>query len=185
LQKPTCIIFAGPQGSGKGTQCQKLISEYGCEYFEMGAKLREASKTNELIKSYMDEGKHVPSMHTDGLVKEFLVSNPNSNILIDGYPRNHEQVIFFKESVQNSNYQIAIVYLKAEYDVLTKRMLERGRADDTLEVIQNRLNQFTELTIPALFTLQKILGCPLTPIDADRTVEEVFEEIKSSFKLFV
>lgn len=88
------ILLIGPQGSGKGTQAEKLVEKSGLFYIEMGGILREAAKTNPTIDRLINiEGKLVPdnvalSLVIEKIEKENLIKD---NILFDGFPRSIAQ----------------------------------------------------------------------------------------------
>jgi UMP-CMP kinase len=68
-------LFSGP-GSGKGTQCGKLLQEYGFVHLSAGDLLRaerdSGSEHGELINNIIKEGKIVPVAITCGLIKDAM-----------------------------------------------------------------------------------------------------------------
>ena len=69
------VFVLGKPGSGKGTQCEKLIKEFSkCRHLSAGDLLREKRKegddVGEMIENYIKEGKIVPVEITIALIKE-------------------------------------------------------------------------------------------------------------------
>ena len=82
----------GPPGSGKGTQAQRLIDQYGIPQISTGDLLRAAVKNGTDLgkeaKKFMDAGKLVPDGVVVGMVKERLTqSDAQKGFILDGFPR--------------------------------------------------------------------------------------------------
>lgn len=62
--------FLGGPGSGKGTQCEKLVEKYGFTHLSTGELLRNElsseSERSKLIRDIMDRGDPVPSVSNSG-----------------------------------------------------------------------------------------------------------------------
>jgi UMP-CMP kinase len=92
--KVTVIFVLGGPGAGKGTQCQKLVSDYGFKHLSAGDLLREeqdrpGSEFGEMIKSYIKEGTIVPMEVTIQLLENAMKTsmageNKKGLFLIDG-----------------------------------------------------------------------------------------------------
>ena len=108
-EKYKVIFIVGPPGVGKNTQCDKLVEKYKFIHFGAGDLLRaEAKKDTEygkLINSIISHGKIVPVKITCGLIKKAMDSSGKDKIfLIDGYPRNQENIDGWNE-VFGENYK--------------------------------------------------------------------------------
>lgn len=61
----------GGPGSGKGTQCEKLVEKYGFTHLSTGELLRQElaseSERSKLIRDIMERGDLVPSVSRDPL----------------------------------------------------------------------------------------------------------------------
>lgn len=73
----TVIYVLGGPGSGKGTQCAKLVRDYGFKHLSAGDLLREeqdrpGSEFGELIKNYIKEGQIVPMEVTVQLLENAM-----------------------------------------------------------------------------------------------------------------
>jgi UMP-CMP kinase len=92
--KVTVIFVLGGPGAGKGTQCQKLVADYGFKHLSAGDLLREeqdrpGSEFGEMIKTYIKEGTIVPMEVTVQLLENAMKSsieggNAKGLFLIDG-----------------------------------------------------------------------------------------------------
>ena len=178
------IFIVGPPGVGKNTQCDKLVEKYKFIHFGAGDLLRaEAKKDTEegkLVNSLISDGKIVPVKITCGLIKKAMDENGKDKIfLIDGYPRNQDNIDGWKEVFGDSYILVTSIILEADEDALIKRLLERGktsgRSDDNIDTIKKRFKSLKEETEPTVIKL-KNYG-PVYEIKADQTIENVFKEI--------
>jgi UMP-CMP kinase len=89
----TIIFVLGGPGSGKGTQCAKLVSDYGFKHLSAGDLLREeqdraGSQFGDLIKQYIKDGLIVPMEVTiqllENAITETIEKEGNRQFLIDG-----------------------------------------------------------------------------------------------------
>jgi len=79
----TVIFVLGGPGAGKGTQCQKLVSDYGFKHLSAGDLLREeqdrpGSEFGEMIKTYIKEGTIVPMEVTVQLLENAMKASIES-----------------------------------------------------------------------------------------------------------
>ncbi|XP_065829208.1 adenylate kinase isoenzyme 5-like isoform X2 [Oscarella lobularis] len=182
--KTTKIVFVlGGPGSGKGTQCERIVSQYGLVHFSAGDLLRaevaSGSKIGKQLEEIMKEGKLVPLEITIGLLEAaMLKAGDVPGFLIDGFPREINQALEFEKSIAECS--IVLSYECTE-DVMTERLLERGktsgRADDNEETIRKRLETFRQSTMPVLDHYEQ--KGKLRKIDANRPIDEVFHTTKS------
>jgi adenylate kinase len=90
------ILIMGPPGAGKGTQAERIITEFNIPHISTGDAFRLAMKQGTPIglkaKEYIDKGLLVPDEITNGIVKERL-SQPDceKGFLLDGFPRTIQQ----------------------------------------------------------------------------------------------
>ena len=100
--KDVVFVLGGP-GSGKGTQCEQLVSKYGFTHFSAGDLLRaevaSGSDQGKELEAIMKEGKLVPSRVTIGLLKKAIATSDGTKFLIDGFPRALDQAEMFEEEV--------------------------------------------------------------------------------------
>ena len=171
------LILLGPPGAGKGTQARKLAEKLGIPQISTGELFRgnieEGTKLGLEAKRYLDAGDLVPSELTNKLVED-RITQPDAadGFILDGYPRSVEQARALDEMLKNHNTKLdAVVELQVCEEELLKRLKERGRADDTEEVIHNRMQVYRDETEPLLEYYRRN---NLQPVDAVGTVDEVF-----------
>ncbi len=183
------VIFGGP-GSGKGTQSQKLSSEYGLFHISTGEVLREhialGDEFGQIANSYISKGQLIP----DDLMLKVLYKQLDMNrsktkrgIIFDGFPRTVEQAINLKQMLANYGQRVnGVIGLEVDDEILTERLLERGkltgRADDNVETIKQRLEVYHNQTQP--LRDYYIGEGKYLPIEGNGTVDEVFENIRKT-----
>ena len=123
------IVFIAPPASGKGTQSDLLVKKYGYNHISTGDLLREeAKKETELgikIRELLKTGELVSSDIVNSLLTKAL-SEDDRPFILDGYPRNMEQIPFLDDILSKIKKQIDIViYLNVPYDILVKRAIGR------------------------------------------------------------
>jgi adenylate kinase len=175
----TRLIVFGRQGAGKGTQCVRLADHYGIPHISTGDMLREAvAEGTELglrAKGLMDAGDLVPDDVMEGIVVERLAKpDAEPGWLLDGYPRTLGQVEAMQRNLGEAFVDLA-VNLDVPVDVVTERMVARGRADDTEEAIRRRLELYEEQTAPLLSWFGQ--RDRLVEIDGVGTEDDVFERL--------
>ena len=178
------IFVIGPPGVGKNTQCDKLKEKYKFIHFSTGDLLRaEISKGTEdgkLIKSIMAQGKYVPVKITCNLIKKAMDNYSKDKIfLIDGYPRNQDNIDGWLETFGNNFILITSIILDCEEKELEKRLIERtkssGRIDDNIETIKKRFKTHVEESKPIESRLKQ-LGL-FIEINANNSVDNIFNQI--------
>lgn len=150
------ILFVGPQGSGKSTQGKLLARFLGLPYVSTGDMFRGLGGE---IKQILDQGKLIDDQTTSKIVEEKLKGEEYRNgFIFDGYPRTIEQIKLFDPGFDK------VIYLFLSDAEAIKRLLARGREDDTEDAIIERLRNYHLQTDPVLDyyrqkgTLQKIDG---------------------------
>ncbi|EOO01930.1 putative uridylate kinase protein [Phaeoacremonium minimum UCRPA7] len=190
------FVLGGP-GAGKGTQCAKLVSDYGFTHLSAGDLLRAeqdrpGSQFGQLIKDYIREGKIVPMEVTVQLLEnamtEVIQKQPKggaggkkSKFLIDGFPRKMDQALKFEQAVCPAQFVLFYDCPEAEME---KRLLERGktsgRADDNAESIRKRFRTFIETSMPVVDYYEK--EGRVVKIDATPKPEAVYKTTQEKLK---
>ena len=160
----TRLVILGKQGAGKGTQCALLVEHFGIPHISTGDMLRASvSEGTELglkAKAIMDAGDLVSDDLILGIVEERLAQpDAEHGFLLDGFPRTDAQAQGLVEMLAPQGIDLAID-IEVPDDVVTQRMLARGRDDDTPEAIPRRLQLYQEETAPLLdfFSSREVLA---------------------------
>ncbi len=181
------IALFGPPGAGKGTQSKKVIEKYNLTYISTGDILREeiaeGSELGLQAKGVIERGGLVSDEIIVQIIEKKIKTNTDSNgILFDGFPRTVVQAYILEGLLLKLNTSLnCMVRLEVPKDELMKRMLERAkkekRADDTHDVIQNRLTEYKNKTIPVVdFYREKNI---YYAIDGFGSLDEVFNRIQN------
>jgi adenylate kinase len=173
------VILLGAPGVGKGTQAALAAERHGWVHLSTGELLREevaaGSQLGQEARTYMDRGDLVPDQVMVGMVAERIEALPEGSVLLlDGFPRTLPQARALEAAAPSGSLGLAL-YFTASDDVLTGRLLGRGRQDDTLEVIQHRLAVYRETTEP-LVAFYGDRGL-LREIEADRGVDAIQQDV--------
>ena len=185
-QKPRIVFVIGGPGCGKGTQCKRIVKNFGYVSFSTGDLLRQYVKDKkdgyEDIDNQMKEGKLISSSTLMKVLKEYIMDSRNKKILVDGYPRNQENIDEWEKQMKGSVEVKGALYIEVSNEEMTKRLLGRneGRADDNEETIKKRLDTFEKETKPIVDYFEKQGN--LIKIDGMKTVDEISKEIGDKFK---
>lgn len=180
------IILFGAPGVGKGTQAQILADNLGIAHLSTGDAFRAAIKGSTevglIAKQYVDSGRLVPDDVTARIVEEAM-ANPNcaNGVILDGFPRTQTQATALESILAKIGTVIhKVVNLDVDNDTIVQRLLARGRADDTEEVIKNRLSVYHQETAPLIEHFTK-LGI-LEHVNGVGTITDVSQRILSAVK---
>jgi len=184
------ILVLGPQGSGKGTQAKKLASTYGLAHISSGDLYREAiargTELGKQVEPILASGALVPDEITIPLIRDRLDRGDTlPGFILDGYPRNLAQAEALDEMLADLGRPLNVVFefqvpnRQELIDRMLKRAAEEGRPDDTLEVIQRRLDTYDRETAP-LVDYYRSRHANVVGVHADRSIDEVFHEIERS-----
>lgn len=188
---PLTLLFFGSQGAGKGTQVQMLIdylalhSDNPIIRIDMGHELRTlrdtGSHAGQLTGEVIDAGKRMPDFMPIYLQTKKLVDNltGEEHIIADGLARGPDQTRGFDDMMRffkRDNFQI--VNLVISDDSAVKRLLGRGRNDDTEEAIRRRL-AWTKTDVLPQLELLKNRGRTIHEIDGEPDVGTIHKNILS------
>jgi adenylate kinase family enzyme len=181
IPKNHIVLIIGGPGSGKGTVCCRLVSDFGFAHLSVGELLREEVAAQSALgleaASIMNAGQLVPDELVLNIVQSQL-SNLNTSVLLDGFPRTLRQAELFTVSPS------LILWLNCEDDILINRILERakhsGRDDDNLETVTQRIKTFKE-NANQIVDFYKEKGHFVT-IDGSRSIDEVYANVEESIQ---
>lgn len=170
------VVLLGPPGAGKGTQAVKLAEKLGVPQISTGdlfrSNITEGTELGLEAKRYLDAGDLVPSELTNALVDKRLDERDAADgFILDGYPRSVEQAQALDRMLEARDTKLdAVLELRVCEEELRKRLADRGRADDTEEVIHNRMMVYRDETAPLL----DYYDGTVKTVDAVGSLDEVF-----------
>ncbi|KAL3159798.1 UMP-CMP kinase 3 [Trebouxia sp. C0009 RCD-2024] len=183
LNRSIVFVLGGP-GSGKGTQCARLVEEFGIVHLSAGdllrAHMKSGSQEGNMVAQMIKDGQIVPSHVTISLLQKAMADSAQDKFLIDGFPRNDENRNAFEQ--QTGSEPDFVLFLDCPEEVMEKRLLGRqeGRTDDNIESIKKRFRVFVESSMPVIKHYEG--KGKLRRFDATPPPSEVFQQVK---KLFV
>ena len=199
---PKIIISGGP-GSGKGTQCEKLVEKYGIKHISTGDALRHHVKTGTPLgkeaKGFMERGDLVPDELVIGICKaEMETPEAKKNgWLLDGMPRTKKQCEALEDMKLVPNLFLLL-------DVPDEVMMDRAcgrrqdpitrkiyhikykpaptdeinkrliiRSDDTVEKMTNRIKQYHK----NISAVSGSYSDKIVTVNGNRSPNDVFPEV--------
>ncbi len=192
------VIFIGPQGSGKGTQIEKLdkvIAEKdpvrrivdiqtGRRFRSLAARLETYAEKK--VARTLDTGELQPDFLTYILWGEAMLDqlDAKSHLLIDGFPRTVKQADVLDDALDFfERSEVHVINLDTPEVVVRERMQGRARADDTAESIEERLRWYQEDTLPVLNYYRTRPSTIVHDLDGTDTVEGVHMQILKALNL--
>ena len=192
---PVTVLFFGSQGAGKGTQVKMLVdflrskSDRGVIHIDMGQELRNLRDTGTYAGIFtgkvIDAGERMPDFMPIYLQTKTVVDKLTGaeHIIADGLARGPDQTRSFDDMMRffkRDNFQIIDLVISDETAV--KRLLARGRNDDTEEAIRKRL-AWTKTEVFPQLQLLKERGRTIHEIDGEADTETIHKNILAALRL--
>ncbi|XP_043386600.1 adenylate kinase isoenzyme 1 isoform X1 [Chelonia mydas] len=182
LKNSKIIFVVGGPGSGKGTQCEKIVQKYGYTHLSTGdllrAEVNSGSERGKKLSAIMEKGELVPLDTVLDMLRDAMVAKADvsKGFLIDGYPREVKQGVEFEKKIAPPTL---LLYVDAGKDTMVKRLLKRGetsgRVDDNEETIKKRLDTYYKATEPVIAFYEK-RGI-IRKLNAEGSVDDVFIQV--------
>ena len=193
---PVTVLFFGSQGAGKGTQVKMLVeylrtkSDRGVVHIDMGQELRNlrdtGTYTGKLTGEIIDNGIRIYDFMAIYLQSKKLVDNftGEEHIVADGLARGEDQTEAFDDMVVKffKREDLKIINLVISDDTAVKRLMARGRNDDTEEAIRRRL-AWTKTDVLPQLQLLKTRGRTVHEIDGETDVDTIHKNILTALEL--
>jgi adenylate kinase len=187
--KSAFVVFFGPPGCGKGTQAKKIAEELGLVQISTGELFRKhlGEKTPLGVKAqaYMSKGNLVPDDITIGMVRERLQQpDAKAGALFDGFPRTGAQAEALDELLKEMGGELSMVIdFVLPIEISRQRLLGRqeGRADDSPEVIEKRLQDHNAVEASVMPHYHAQTGL-VRPIEATRSIDEIYQDVRALVK---
>jgi len=187
--KPKVLFVLGGPGAGKGTQCAKIVQNYGYVHLSAGdllraERMRPGSKVGEEIENHIRKGTIVPVEVTCTLLENAMKESGKENFLIDGFPRNKDNLDGWNRQMGDKTEVKGVLFFECSEKICVDRCLERGkqsgRSDDNEETLSKRIKTYNESTVPIIMHFDKL--DMVKRIDAAKTEEEVFAEVQKKME---
>lgn len=187
------ISILGRPGSGKGTQAELLEKKFPFEHISTGNLLRKRAKKRDFlgrkIHAILDRGMFIPTPIVFQLwmpeLERLKRQKKYQGIVFDGSPRRLYEAEMLDEVLElygwEKNFRILNLLISPKEAM--RRLLKRGRSDDEVEDIKNRLSWFHTEVDPVLRYYRK-KGF-LVDINGEQSIENVQKEILRKLKIFL
>lgn len=196
--EPQTVIFIGPQGSGKGTQIEKLRAtleavdptrrvvdiQTGRRFRAMAAK--GEGYTERHVQDTLNSGVLQPLFLSTVLWGDAMIQHVDADchVLIDGFPRIVREARILDTALTfYQRHNLHIINLDTPESVVRERMDSRAREDDTAESIEERLRWYREETLPVVEFYRQHALATVHDIDGTASIEEVEAAIRSALSV--
>ena len=179
------LIIMGPPGAGKGTQAVRIAERFGIPAISTGDifrnNIKDGTDLGRQVEEILKSGGYVPDEMTNKIIEDRLGwVDAAPGFLLDGYPRTPGQVEFLDQVLAGHGHALdGVLELNVDEEAVVSRLLKRaeieGRADDTEEVIRERMAIYHKETAP-LIEIYEQHGV-LIKVDGMGTVDEVTERV--------
>jgi len=191
MAKPQVVFVLGGPGSGKGTQCSKVIeNDSSWAHVSAGDCLRDEranpdSKDGQFINDLISKGDLVPVEITLKLIKKVMMGHCEKGVckfLLDGFPRNQDNIDGWNSMIGDSMDVCGVLFFDLSEDAMLKRLLKRGeesgRPDDNIEAIKKRFKVNMEQCLP-IVKQYEAKGVVVT-ISSEPPADEVYQSVKKA-----
>ena len=171
------IIIFGAPGAGKTVQGKLLANKYGWQW--ISSRDLMLSLQDKDISLALNNGMLVDnekSVQVLGSVLEQAHIQAGNIAVLDGFPTNVSQIYWMIEHNYLPYIKGAIV-LRVPHGELWKRLLARGRVDDTRAAIERRQNLY-DRAIHGMLHVLKTNNIRISEIDGGNSPEDVLERIE-------
>jgi UMP-CMP kinase len=184
---PLVVFVLGGPGSGKGTNCARIVENFGYTHLSAGDLLRKerqsGSELADMINTYIQEGKIVPAEVTVRLLRDAMESSNSDKFLVDGFPRDMENLACWNTIMSDIADVQFLLFLDCPNEIMVDRLLERGktsgRNDDNNESIKKRLVTYDQSTRPIIEHFRG-LG-KVREVNSNRPIDDVYGEVAIHF----
>lgn len=201
--KHRVVFVLGGPGAGKGTQSERIVSEYKSCHLSVGELLREEgpkSEHAELIESCLVSGKIVPvdislSLLRSAMDRESGLSSQYGSklFLVDGFPRNFDNLKGWSRTMPPYTTLLGALVFDCPESVLEQRILKRGetsgRSDDNLQSARKRFHTYKTQTKPVVKSLEHMQTedglVQVHHIVGEKSIDEVWDQVQTIMNSYI
>ncbi|PAA89522.1 hypothetical protein BOX15_Mlig027059g1 [Macrostomum lignano] len=186
------VFILGKPGCGKGTQSDRIVSEFGYGHMSAGELLRievqSGSPHGEMIAQRMRDGQIVPVEITCSLLEKRMDTLHQEkglvNFIIDGFPRNKDNLDGWNRQMSTKAIVRGVLLIDASDDVCAGRCLGRGsgRLDDNEATLRKRFQSFVRDTMPILDHYDR--AGLVFKVNGELEPDRVFDQVRQVFEKF-
>jgi len=170
------IIMMGVAGAGKSVQGRWIADEIGLPWLSTGEFLRmlvTGERRREMLAGKLLDDSEMIELAD----KIFHMIDVKQEFILDGFPRTIGQAEWLIAQHKAGLINIStVLHLEASEKVVTDRLLERGRQDDTKEAIAARFAEYRAVTLPIIKDFED-KGITVHHVSGEGAPEEIHQKI--------
>ena len=181
------ILVLGPPGSGKTVNAQKISRRYGIPAISMADLLEQAggwgkAGSKKMLEASVESGDLVSDEVLITLLEQRLgKSDARKGFLLDGIPSTAKQAEYLEGVAARRRLgEPLVVHLMVPDATARQRMLKRGRANDTLEIVERRLAEYRAQAELLLKRYRRVVA-----IDATGSPDDVWQRVARGIDTFL
>ena len=183
------ILLIGAPGSGKTTDGKTVANECSANVtsYSLGEILKQEIKKGgaigKIINDYVSKGELIPTSLTIDEVCKTILDAPTDLVMLDGFPREMEQVKIFGDVLNNFKRVEIISVIEVRVSEETARQRYFQNHDEDKEVFEHSLQVYLK-TIEEIENFYKKDNI-LKVIDGEQGFEKVILDIKDHLRALV
>ncbi|MFA5987226.1 MAG: nucleoside monophosphate kinase [Candidatus Paceibacterota bacterium] len=189
---PQTFIFVGRSGCGKGTQgtlLKKYLEKNDPKTpildFQTGEGFRSFIKRDNysasIVRAILGKGERAPEFLAIWIWSQIFVDKitGKEHVVADGFPRALLEAQILDTALKFYQMKTTIIYIKLSEETAKKRMLLRGRNDDTESGITERMAFYEKDVVPVIEFFRNNKNCKFVEVDGEPSPEEIHNEVVS------
>ncbi|MCK4441227.1 MAG: adenylate kinase [Sulfurovaceae bacterium] len=183
------ILLIGAPGSGKTTDGKTVADECLAHItsYSLGEVLKQdmqkGGKVGKIINDYVSKGELVPTALTIDELCKTILNAPTDIVLIDGFPREIENVKIFGDVMNNLKRVdlLSVIEVRVTEETAKQRYFKNHNESEELFTHSMKLYQDTISEIEEYYKGENILKV----INGERDLDVVVEDIKKYLKSLI